>query len=108
MNNGTRSVIRQRCFNHAAREAVARCPECGRFFCRECITEHGDRVLCATCLARFTEETAKSSGSFQFLMAVIQLLSAVLILWFVFYYAGQILLRIPSAFHEGTLWSTRE
>ena len=44
----------QRCFNHAGREAVARCPECGQFFCRECITEHEDRVLCSACLKKLT------------------------------------------------------
>ena len=41
----------QRCFNHAGREAVARCPECSRYFCRECISEHRGRVVCAGCLA---------------------------------------------------------
>ncbi|MBT8374528.1 MAG: rhomboid family protein, partial [Deltaproteobacteria bacterium] len=29
----------QRCNNHGQREAVARCPKCRRYFCRECITE---------------------------------------------------------------------
>ena len=46
------NLSQQRCFNHTSREAVARCPECGRFFCRECITEHDDRVLCAVCLGK--------------------------------------------------------
>ena len=29
-------LLYQRCFNHVLREAVARCPECLRYFCREC------------------------------------------------------------------------
>jgi hypothetical protein len=41
-------ITQQRCLNHMLREAVARCPECSRFFCRECITEHEDKVLCAS------------------------------------------------------------
>ena len=45
-------LAHQRCFNHATREAVARCPECHHFFCRECITEHDDRVLCTGCLKK--------------------------------------------------------
>lgn len=46
------ALIHQRCFNHATREAVARCPECSQFFCRECITEHDDRVICSACLKK--------------------------------------------------------
>ena len=33
---------------------VARCPSCGNFFCRECITEHDELILCAACLKRIT------------------------------------------------------
>ena len=51
------ALAHQRCFNHALREAAARCPGCGNFFCRECVTEHDDRVLCAACL-----ETGKTKG----------------------------------------------
>ena len=48
------AVALQRCLHHGEREAIARCPECGSFFCRECITEHDERVLCASCLAKIT------------------------------------------------------
>ena len=44
-------LARERCWNHAAREAVCRCPGCARFFCRECVTEHDARLLCASCVA---------------------------------------------------------
>ncbi|MCI0613826.1 rhomboid family protein, partial [bacterium] len=40
-------ISKQRCFFHSQREAVVRCPECGRYYCRECVTEHLDRLLCA-------------------------------------------------------------
>ena len=46
------SLRQQRCVLHPEREAVARCPECGRFFCRECVTEHEGRLLCAACIGR--------------------------------------------------------
>src|SRR5580658_7631208 len=36
------TLLDQRCFNHDLREAVAQCPSCKRFFCRECVTEHAD------------------------------------------------------------------
>ena len=46
------SISQARCGNHAGREAVARCPECRGFFCRECITEHEGRLICAQCQLR--------------------------------------------------------
>lgn len=38
------------CFNHPERPAAARCPLCGVAFCRECVSEHNGRFLCASCL----------------------------------------------------------
>ncbi len=51
----------KRCFNHAGREAAARCPGCRRFYCRECVTEHDGRVLCAECLRRRAHD-ARAGG----------------------------------------------
>ncbi len=48
----------QRCQFHALREAVARCPECQRYFCRECVTEHDERLLCASCLRKLLERSS--------------------------------------------------
>ena len=45
-------MVHQSCWNHEAREAVCRCPECGRSYCRECVTEHEARLLCAVCLRK--------------------------------------------------------
>jgi hypothetical protein len=39
----------ERCRNHPERAAAARCPECVLFFCRECVTEHDGKLLCAAC-----------------------------------------------------------
>ena len=44
--------LQQRCWNHEAREAACRCPACGRSYCRECVSEHEGRLLCAACLSR--------------------------------------------------------
>lgn len=97
------SVIQQRCFNHAGREAVALCPECDRTYCRECVTEHGDRVLCATCL-----ETVAAHGptAKRFLWAGLffQGLVAVAVLWLLFYGLGTGLMALPSEFHDTSLW----
>ena len=40
------------CFHHADRMAVARCLECRRSYCRECVTEHSGRMICAACLRK--------------------------------------------------------
>lgn len=45
-------ALQNRCANHDSREAVCRCPACGRAFCRECVTEHDELLLCASCIAR--------------------------------------------------------
>lgn len=95
----------RRCFNHVPREAVACCPECRRYFCRECISEHQGRVVCAGCLESLTVtvETKRSwSGGLFWLVMV---LSGLFIGWVWFYYLGSFLLFLPSSFHEGTLWN---
>ena len=93
------SIAQERCSNHASREAVARCPECGRYFCRECISEHDDRVICASCLKRLSAKPVRRyrlAG----LVRLAQVLMGVLLLWSSFYLLGKALLTIPSSFHE--------
>ena len=93
------SIVQERCFNHASREAVARCPECGRTFCRECISEHDDRVICASCLKRLSQKTVRRYR-LVWLARLAQVLVGVLLLWSSFYLLGKALLTIPSSFHE--------
>ena len=100
------SLAQERCYNHRDREAVARCPECTRFFCRECITEHDDRVLCAACLRGKQQSTKGKRVQWGLLMSTGQFVLAILILWLFFYYLGQALLVIPTSFHDGTLWNS--
>ncbi|MCP4022873.1 MAG: rhomboid family protein [Desulfobacteraceae bacterium] len=96
-------LSRQRCFNHAQREAAAVCLECHRFFCRECVTEHEGRVLCVSCLSNQKDLGKKQKGSFS-VFRLCLFLGSVFLLWFFFYSLGQLLLRLPVSFHEGTLW----
>ncbi|MGE5840067.1 MAG: rhomboid family protein [Deltaproteobacteria bacterium] len=93
------SIARERCSNHVSREAVARCPECGRFFCRECVSEHDDRVICAFCLKRLSKKAARPYRLVG-LVRLAQVLMGVLLLWSSFYLLGKALLTIPSSFHE--------
>ena len=94
----------QRCWNHMLREAAARCPDCRRYFCRECVTEHDDRVLCAACLNKKMMPKTAGLKRFSGFVRIFHFLLGTMLLWIFFYYMGRILLSLPSAFHEGTLW----
>lgn len=101
-----RPLADARCVNHSEREAVARCPECGRYVCRECITEHDRRVLCADCLRRQAGEPAAGVVRRRWRGLCAGGLAGGLALWVLFYLLGQALLLIPSSFHEGTWWES--
>lgn len=94
----------QKCLNHPAREAAARCTDCAGNFCRECVVEHDTRLLCAACLRKATRPSAlrvfwlKRAGSF------LQTSVALFFLWIAFFTLGKTLLAIPASFHEGELW----
>jgi hypothetical protein len=98
------SLSHRRCFNHAGREAAARCPSCGNFFCRECITEHEGRMICSRCLQPEVEGSVKRRF-IRGVARVLQVLAGTLLLWLAFFLAGRILLELPSTFHEGTFFT---
>ena len=100
-------LSQQNCLHHSHREAVARCPECRRFFCRECVTEHDERMLCRDCLSRLTGGEKKGAGRWRyFLVSSLQGISGFLLLWYLFFWVGRLLLAGPDSFHEGTIWKT--
>lgn len=104
----TTTLIRQRCANHTLREAVARCPECRRYFCRECVTEHEDRLVCAACLQVLI---APVERKLRFRLAPVLLVAegaaGLFLLWMGFYLLARVLLWVPAAFHEATLWAAQ-
>ncbi len=102
------SLSEQRCFNHAAREAVARCPECHRYYCRECVVEHEDRVLCAACLKQWAQPRSRKRPLLDSTLQLLQCLAGLLIAALFFWILGRGLLLVPTAFHEGTVWETTE
>ena len=99
-----RPLAEQHCANHALREAVARCPECGHFYCRECVTEHEDRVVCASCLRKLVRQSFSRTPSLAWVRRSAQALLGFCLCWVFFYYFGRALLLLPSSFHEGTIW----
>lgn len=94
----------QRCFNHDTREAVARCPECRNFFCRECITEHEGRVVCASCLPGVAGPSGKDRAGYRLLRPLLVFMSLAL-LWGSFFALGRTLLMLPDSFHNGSVWT---
>jgi len=91
--------IHQRCWNHELREAVCRCPACGRHFCRECVTEHESRLLCAACL-QSVSRTATPRRDTGTLIAPLAALAGLLLSWWIFYIGGEILLEITARLQQ--------
>ena len=75
------NLVDQRCFNHHLREAVARCPECTHFFCRECITEHDDRIICAACLRKLARKPSSDRRGFAGLLRFTQFVLGLAAAW---------------------------
>ena len=96
--------VAQRCLHHPLREAAARCPECGQFYCRECITEHDDRVVCSSCLRKLTAKTETRRRSFAPAVRVSVAVFSFLLAWMFFFLVGRMIVSVPTSFHEGTVW----
>jgi len=99
-------ALQQRCWNHEEREAVCRCPLCLHCFCRECVTEHESRLLCAACLKASAHEPQARRGKVRRLIPVGMALAGVVLAWLVFYGVGEALLE-SSAHLEQTAWQSQ-
>lgn len=104
MANPHSELAHQRCFNHGNREAAARCPECRQHFCRECITEHDDRVLCTACLKKLVKRSTSRRSAFSMLLRLGQCVIGLVVAWFFFFLVGETLLRLPASFHSTDVW----
>jgi len=90
----------QRCLIHADRKAIARCPSCANYFCRECVTEHEGRFLCSNCLQRRSapiEHAQRAAGS---VAVAIGISIGIAVAWFFFYLIGHLLILIPANLHH--------
>ena len=94
------TLSRARCFNHPEREAVALCPECGRCFCRECVSEHEGRLLCALCIDRLFASRSRKGRRLTWFIPLASMLLGFLLLWSSCYLLGRLLIAIPSPFHN--------
>ena len=68
------------------------------------MAEHDDRMFCASCIEKLLRPSSSMRISFSDIFAGAQSLLGIVITWLVFYYLGQMLLSLPSSFHDGTLW----
>jgi hypothetical protein len=105
VNELKQELAQQRCLLHWQREAVAICPSCKRYFCRECVTEHEGRMICSSCLRKIVAPLEQQRHPFQILFRVVQLALGLFTVWLFFYCLGQILLELPASFHDGTMWN---
>ena len=96
-----------RCARHSDREAAARCASCGLVFCRECVSEHNGRLLCAPCLEKIAA-AERAAAARQPRAAIIKRALAIAAgaawLWLCFYLTGLLIEKLPQSFHEGTIW----
>jgi hypothetical protein len=84
----------QRCWNHEAREAACRCPGCGRSYCRECVSEHEGRLLCAACLSGVTGGREQSGGRWRKLAPAAMIAAAILLAWLAYWAAGESVMSV--------------
>lgn len=98
--------LEQRCWNHESREAVCRCPECGRSFCRECVSEHQSRLLCATCLARAAEARQSRRSRLRPLAVPLLAVAGIGLAWVVLFGAGESMLILAERAEQSS-WQSR-
>ncbi len=98
--------LQQRCWNHEGREAVCQCLECGRSFCRECVTEHQSRLLCAACLVKVSRSVTAKRRPLRGLAPLAMTLAGLLLAWMVLFGAGESLLILAER-AEQTSWQNR-
>lgn len=97
-------LLAKRCHVHLDREAAARCPECKQFYCRECVTEHEDIVICTACLKKQIGGEEKKRLGLGFIVRGLAGAVGTVLCWICFLWVGKLLLAIPSEFHDGNLW----
>ncbi len=101
------AALQQRCWNHELREAACRCPGCGKSFCRECVSEHESRLLCAACLRSFSRARDGIDSKKRFRAGpVVIALAGFLISWVVFFAAGESILTLAVR-AEQSAWQNR-
>ena len=81
---------------------------CAGGFCRECVTEHEDRLYCGTCFTAHIEQGRRASrrgrtdwGRWK---AAATTAGSLLFLVAGYYALGRMLAALPADVHDGTVW----
>lgn len=98
-----RAPLHQRCWNHEGREAVCQCPGCSRSFCRECVSEHEARLLCAACLEAESRAGRQRRRGMPGAAIAVLALASVLFTWAVFFSLGEAIMSLNARL-EQTAW----
>lgn len=99
------AALHNRCWNHEAREAVCRCPGCSRGFCRECVAEHEERLLCAACLRAAVQARPATPGN-RLVARMALAVAGLLLAWVVLFLIGEAILTYTGRL-EQTTWMRR-
>ncbi len=78
-----------KCSNHIEREAVARCPRCKKDYCRECVTEYKEEMLCINCLSLIPDKKKSKSSFLGSLFLLFLFAISFLITTSIFYLIGE-------------------
>lgn len=97
------TLVNQRCFFHAQREAALKCPGCGRFYCRECASEHDGRWLCSSCLGKPQETPTEKRTPGAAIFNVVALAISLAFLWMAFMGMGSMLHSVPTPTHDSMI-----
>ncbi len=92
----------RRCLLHVDREAAVRCPVCHEFFCRECVTEHDSRFVCASCLRELASKKTAPQRSLNWPLLPFRLCFGFALACFLFYVLGRLLLLVPPSVQDGS------
>lgn len=93
---------KQKCHIHLEREAAVRCPQCTKFYCRECVTEFERQFLCSFCLQEKTKtNTTVSSNRFlQTSRSAILFITVFILTMYFFYSLMSYFATLEALFHQ--------
>jgi hypothetical protein len=81
-------MIAAACYHHPDRLAAAKCLECSRSYCRECVTEHQGRLICAACLRKSAPAAVARRNWLRPLLFPVMGIAALCGSWLIFYTSG--------------------
>jgi len=61
-------------------------------------------VVCSACLKKLAKVPFVKRPAFRQTLRLVRCAFSILIAWFFFFLIGEMLLKIPASFHDGTIW----